>query len=606
MRPSLLVLALSFCVLPARAQVSEDLAEAYLDATGLDDQAEQIAGQLQQQMQMQAMQMPEPLQEPFAESLARALSAEAVMERLEAYVAANAEEAALRGVIERYEDPTVQRLQALQDSASTDPNAQVALQMYAMSGQFNSFEVTTEREAQIDRYMEVTGAQDAAVDLYLELVVASAVFNADLCGVESPPADSVRARARPQLEGMIGSAARGTPLYAFRELSDEEVEAFIVASDTEAARYGSRLGMGALSAALADGIREGGAEFVEAARAADAAGEVDLSATLCEGAGGEDETEDEGIGAFRDGVAWATQEGEQVRIDREGRLLPAPRFDAVGPRTEGSDLVWVKKNGAYGIYNEAAGEVVVEPAFLGIALDDVEEERPLIRAQAGTGQEPGFWGYVEPSGAWAIPPAFAAAGPFEDGTALVLLADATAPRWGAESVPPRLARIDPAGRVLDRPLLEPLASVAAPPLVFPDSLFDPPKRPWRTFLRRFAAARAGAPLSETQLGVRSERGAPRNGGEGFRLARVAFYPGGERFFGDYGYESVDEALDLPGLDYEEVLPRVRALAGRLFEGEVEERPDGGGVWFQDPTATYYVIGLWPLEGGVRLRIAFGT
>ena len=175
------------------------------------------------------------------------------------------------------DQPLVDRMHAVEDSSANDANAQVAMQMYAMTGSFTT-PVSPEREEQMDRYLAATDAADKGVDLYLNLIVASSESMRALTpeGKERLPADSVRARMRPQLESMIGGMIRGSTLYAFRDIPDAEFDAYIAQLDTPEAQYASDLGTAAMNAALVGAITDAGARFVETLTALDAAGELSL------------------------------------------------------------------------------------------------------------------------------------------------------------------------------------------------------------------------------------------------------------------------------------------------------------------------------------------
>lgn len=262
--------------LPAFAQVSDDLAESYLEASGLPDQVHTIGDQIVQQIQMQAGQFPEAAQAPFREIYSEALSADALNERLRAFVTAEGDADSLEAVVVWYDQPVVERMQALQDSSSNDPNAQVAVQMYAMTGSFTTTEITPEREAQIDRFMAATGGSDAVVNLYLDIIVASQGVTAAVGGKEPPSADSIRARMRPMLESNIAGAVRGSMLYAYRDVADEDFEAYLALVETPVAAYATRFSQEAMGTALVGAITEAGQAFSQTLFDLDAAGEIDL------------------------------------------------------------------------------------------------------------------------------------------------------------------------------------------------------------------------------------------------------------------------------------------------------------------------------------------
>lgn len=301
MRRLLPLLALLFAV-PALAQVPEDLAETFLEETGLPSEIESVGGQILQQIQGQAAQMPEPAREPFRTIYGEALGADALNARLVNYVTTEGDADSVRAALAWMEQPLVEQMHAVEDSASNDSNAQVAVQMYAMTGSFANTPITPERDAQMDRYMAATDAADKGVDLYLNLIVASSESMAALApeGTERPPADTLRARMRPQLEGMVGGMIRGSTLYAFREVADADFDAYIDQLDTPAAQYGSDLGTAAMNAALVGAITDAGTRFVQTLKELDAAGEISLDEMRKQGSE-EEEMEQMDDGSMEDG-----------------------------------------------------------------------------------------------------------------------------------------------------------------------------------------------------------------------------------------------------------------------------------------------------------------
>ena len=286
MRRFLLVLVLFFAA-PAFAQVSDDLADTYLAAMDLPTELESVGQQILQQIAGQAAQMPEPAQAPFREIYGEEMSSEALRARLEAHVRAEGDPDRIREALTWMEQPLIERMHAVEDSSSNDPNAQVAVQMYAMTGSFAT-PVPPEREEQMDRYLAATKATDKGVDLYLNLIVASSESMRVLTPADKErlPADSLRAQMRPQLEGMIGGMIRGSTLYAFRDTPDAEFDAYIAQLDTPAAQYASDLGTDAMNAALVGAITDAGARFAATLVELDAAGAISLDEMRSRASGG--------------------------------------------------------------------------------------------------------------------------------------------------------------------------------------------------------------------------------------------------------------------------------------------------------------------------------
>lgn len=273
-------LALCFLVLaaPALAQVSEDLAEDYLGTTRLVEPVTAVAEQLTAQISMQAGQFPEPARDEFLTIYQAAFAEDAITERLKAYVVEHADADSLRAVAAWYEHPLAREMQVLELAVADDDEAQVAVQMYAMTGNFATRPVSSEREAQMDRYLDVTGNADAFVDLYLDIIVASAHSMRAVATEEPPPADSIRAAMRPQLEGQIGGAVRGNLHYAYRDVEDATLDDYIALLAEPAARYTNRFGPRAMKHALVGAITEAGEAFAQRLLDLDAAGEIDLDA----------------------------------------------------------------------------------------------------------------------------------------------------------------------------------------------------------------------------------------------------------------------------------------------------------------------------------------
>jgi hypothetical protein len=140
----------------------------------------------------------------------------------------------------------------------------------------------------MDRYLAATNATDKGVNLYLDLIVASSESMRALTpdDKERLPADSVRARMRPQLEGMIGGMIRGSTLYAFRDIPDAEFDAYIAQIDTPDAQYASDLGTAAMTAALVGAITEAGSRFIATLTELDAAGTISIEEMRNQGSRG--------------------------------------------------------------------------------------------------------------------------------------------------------------------------------------------------------------------------------------------------------------------------------------------------------------------------------
>lgn len=283
MRRLLPALVLFLFTGPGLAQVSDDLVSSYLETTELPAQTEQVGAQLTQQIQGQAAQFPEPAQAPFRSIYGDALTGESLDARLQAYIADEADADSLRDVLAWFEQPLVARMQDLEMNAMEDDQAQVALQMYSMTGSFADYTVPEEREAQVDRYLAATDASENAVDLYLDIIVASAESSASILeSDDQPPADSIRARMRPQLEGAIGGMVRGSSLYIFREVTDADLDAYIEQLEAPVAQYGMALNADAMRTVLVGAISDAGMEFAQTLRDLDEAGEIDLDAMRAE------------------------------------------------------------------------------------------------------------------------------------------------------------------------------------------------------------------------------------------------------------------------------------------------------------------------------------
>ena len=267
----------------ASAQAPAELATSYLEATDLPAQTEQVGTQLTQQIQGQAAQFPEPAQEPFRSIYTEALSGESLDTRLQSYIAAEAEADRLDDVLAWFEQPLVARMQELELTASEDDQAQVALQMYSMTGSFTDYSPSEERTAQIDEYLAASKSAENAVDLYLDIIVASAMSTSSITRPDDVPSpDTIRAQMRPQLEAAIGGMVRGGALYTFREVSDDDLDAYVEQLESPIAQYGMNLNSEAMRAALVGAISDAGAELGDTLLELDEAGEIDLDAMRAE------------------------------------------------------------------------------------------------------------------------------------------------------------------------------------------------------------------------------------------------------------------------------------------------------------------------------------
>ena len=303
----------------------------------------------------------------------------------------------------------------------------------------------------------------------------------------------------------------------------------------------------------------------------------------------------DGAEAFEDGRAWVSTDGRWGRIDSGGTFVTRPRFEMRFP-TDGR-LMHVVDEERVGLYDPMADSLVVEPRFGWV----FPSEGALTRAALGTVWQVMRWGYVDEDEAWAIMPQFEGVGPFARDTALVLLPDTSNVRWSEPHIGGNLARIDRAGRVLDHPVLDARRAVVERPLplVLPDSLLES-SSDREPLLRRWARLLVG-PATAGGAIVESAPIAE----EAYEGAFAALYPQGVTFFGSYGYESRDEALILPGVDFEEAAFQVETLARRLFRAEVDPEQVGDGIRFFDEEYGYASLGVWPTETGVVVRWNWG-
>lgn len=298
---------------------------------------------------------------------------------------------------------------------------------------------------------------------------------------------------------------------------------------------------------------------------------------------------------FDGGRAWASVDGRWGRIDRAGAVVTAPRFEEKWATDE--RFVHVVADERVGLYDPAADSLIVEPRFGWV----FPSEGALTRAAMGTVWDVVRWGYVDEDEAWAILPQFEGVGSFDGDTAFVLLPDTSGVRWSEPHIGGNLARIDRLGRVLDRPVLNARHAVAEQPLALtlPDSLRGPSSTRV-SLLRRWARLLVGPATAEGAI-VESSSVAE----EGYDGSYAALYPRGVTFFGSYGYESSDEALILPSVDFEEAAFQVETLARRLFRVEVEPEREGDGVRFVDEEVGYAALGVWPTATGVVVRWSWG-
>ena len=283
MRPFLLLVL--FIAAPAFAQVPEDVVQTYLDQSIVDEQALAIAEQLTGQITSQASQFPEPARAPFLKIYGDGFSDEALNARLAAYFEAEGDADSLRAVMDWEQQPLAARMLALVDSSSNDPAGQQAVQLYTLTGRLGELEVTPEREAQMDRYLAITDAKDSVVNLYLEILLASATSMQAVSDQEPPPADSIRAAMRPQLDAVIGGMVRGGTLYAFRDVSNADFEAYLDLLAQPAARYAALENTAAIQHALVGAITDAGEAFSKRLLELDAEGKIDLDELRAQQAG---------------------------------------------------------------------------------------------------------------------------------------------------------------------------------------------------------------------------------------------------------------------------------------------------------------------------------
>lgn len=270
----LLVLAL---VWAAPAALEVDPVEEFVSAANLDESTLELASQLRQMILMQAWQFPEPAGTRYRELMTDALDEDALRQRVRTYLATEAETADLRLALEWLQRPDVAPMMQLVADAEHDPRAQVAIQMYATTGQLGRYEVSAEREAIVRTYMEASGAMEAASTALIDLILMSAAFNARLLETEAQPEDEIRAQAA-MVGDQMAAPMMAAALFAFRELPDEDVATFAAAADDPGARAYTRLAAAAQSAAVVGALGDAGDAFMDAVEALDASGEFDLDA----------------------------------------------------------------------------------------------------------------------------------------------------------------------------------------------------------------------------------------------------------------------------------------------------------------------------------------
>ena len=277
-RLPILTLCLLLAAPAALAQVPEERAEAFIETADLDRSTTDFAAQLRQMVMMQSAQFPAPAGELFTERLGAGLEDEAIRQRLRDYVTEHAHADSLEAALAWSEQPIIASGLAQIREASTDPRAEVPIQMYAQTGQLGRHTVTPEREELAREYMRNTGADQAATEMMMELMVESSRFNAMLLDTEMPQEDVLRAQVRQQFGDQMTAPMRAMVLYATREVDTDQFAEFVEMSDTDAARYYNRLATDGMTDAVVGGMMDGAQQFLRELEALDAAGELDLDA----------------------------------------------------------------------------------------------------------------------------------------------------------------------------------------------------------------------------------------------------------------------------------------------------------------------------------------
>lgn len=278
MRRALVLLPVLLLAGPAVAQMPADPVEAFAVAADLDRQATELAYQLTQLTALQAAQFPEPARAPFREAFAEALAAERVRARLRAYLAQRVDPDTLRAALAWREEPLVRAMHMREEAAAADPEAQVAVQTYALTGRLGRHTVAPEHEARVEALLEASGALDAGAEVFLAVALASNRVNAALLDLEPPDEAALRAQLHGAYREQVAATVRGTALYAYRDADADTLAAYREAVDTPAARAYARIGARAVGHAVAEGIEEAGAAFLATFEALDERGEVDLAA----------------------------------------------------------------------------------------------------------------------------------------------------------------------------------------------------------------------------------------------------------------------------------------------------------------------------------------